>query len=136
MWIFIDRVIYRCNSDSVLFSFFIDRILFRVLSPRVLFEFSVIESSSESAVFFINALFSPCRYFLSNRATIFFIKNRCLVFTFIIFSETISWTCLLITSTNLKAKEMNEEIHDKDTKYYIEYICHQFPDLHISSICR
>ena len=50
-----------------------------VLSPRVLFEFSVIESSSGSAVFFINALFSPCRYFLSNRATIFLIKNRCLV---------------------------------------------------------
>ena len=24
----------------------------------------------------------------------------------------------------------NEEIHKRDTKYYTEYICHQFPDLH------
>ena len=24
----------------------------------------------------------------------------------------------------------NEEIHNRDTKYYIENICHQFPDLY------
>ena len=29
--------------------------------------------------------------------------------------------------------EKNEEIHDRDTKYYIERICHQFPDLYMSS---
>ena len=25
----------------------------------------------------------------------------------------------------------NEEIHNRDTKYYIENICHQFPDLYM-----
>ena len=34
---------------------------------------------------------------------------------------------VLITSAKLIAKK-NEEIHDRDTKYYIENICHQFPD--------
>ena len=79
LWIFIDRVVCKCHSDNALFRFFIDRILFRVLSDRVLLESSLIESSSEFADRFfswiINALFQPCRYFLSISATIFIKKD-------------------------------------------------------------
>ena len=78
LWIFIDSVVYRFHGDSVLFRFFIDRIIFRVLSDRVFFESSAIESSSGSAAI-DSSLGSSMLFFifLSNRATIFFIKNRC-----------------------------------------------------------
>ena len=60
---FIDRVVFKCHSDSVLFMFFIDRILFRVFSNKF---FSWV----------INALFRPCRYFFIQSCCYFFIKNR------------------------------------------------------------
>ena len=52
-------------------------------------------------------------------------------FTFIIFSETISSTCF--NNFNKTDNEKNEEIYDRDAKYYIENICHEFPDLYMPS---
>ena len=70
--------VYRFHGNSFLFRFFIDGIIFRVLDNRVFFESSVIESSSGSAAI-CSSLGSSMLFFifLSNRATIFFIKNRC-----------------------------------------------------------
>ena len=36
---------------------------------------------------------------------------------------------VLITSAKLIAKK-NEEIYNRETKYYIENVCHRFPDSH------
>ena len=49
-----------------------------------------------------------------------------LCFAFIIILKN-SLTC----SNNFRKtdSEKNEEIHNRDTKCYIEKICHQFPDL-------
>ena len=43
-------------------------------------------------------------------------------------SKIISLTCFDHFSKT--DSEKNEEIHNRDTKYYIENICHQFPDLY------
>ena len=56
-------------------------------------------------------------------------------FTFIIFSKTISLT-RFNNFNKTDSEKMNEEIHDKDTKCYIENICHQFPDFYMSSNSR
>ena len=140
LWIFIDRVLYRCHSNNVLFRSFIDRILFRVVNDRVLFESSMIESSSASAVIGSSLgssmlFFRHVAIFLSNRATIFYQKQM-FCFTFTIFSKTISLMCFNNFGKTDREK-MNEEIHDKDTIlilywYYIDIILkisHQFPDL-------
>ena len=37
--------------------------------------------------------------------------------------------CLLFVLKWLCMYYKNEEIHNRNTKYYIENICHQFPDL-------
>ena len=68
----------------VLFRFLIDRILFRVLSDRVFFESSEIGSSSLGYAVIDSSLhqssFSAISlFFLSNRVTNFFIKNRCFI---------------------------------------------------------
>ena len=81
LWIFIDRVVYRCYSDNVLFRFFIDRIFFRVLNDRVLYESSVAESSSGSAVIDSSIIldhqssFSAMPLFFYQIALLFFIKK-------------------------------------------------------------
>ena len=86
LWIFIDRVVYRCRNDNVLFRFFIDRILLRVLSDRVLFESPVIELSSGSAVLgsfygsLTNALFPSCCYFYIKICTILLSKTDILFY--------------------------------------------------------
>ena len=65
--------------------------------------------------------------FLSNHATIFFNKNRC--FSYIYY---ISLKCFN-NFNKTDSEKINEEIlNDKNTKYYIENICHQFPDLYMS----
>ena len=38
---------------------------------------------------------------------------------------------MLITSAKLIAKKMKKYLHDRDIKYYVENICHQFPELQI-----
>ena len=52
-------------------------------------------------------------------------------FTFIIFSKTISLTCVLITLTKSDSEKLKKYLYDRDTKYYIEKICNQFPDLYV-----
>ena len=52
------------------------------------------------------------------------------LFCIIIILKTISLTCFNNFS-KAEAKKNNEEIHNRDTKYYIENICHQFPDLYM-----
>ena len=86
--LYIDRVVFSFHSDRVLFRFLTDSIPFRVFSDRVFFESSVIGSSSGSAV--ASSLessvlfFRHAAIFLSNRATTFFIKNRCFVLHYIL----------------------------------------------------
>ena len=133
LWIFIltDLSIGVSFSDSVLFRFSIDGILFRVLSDRNFFRVR----SKRCFSWVIIALFPPYRYFLSNCDTIFFNQKQMFCFTFTIFSKAISWTCL-VTSAKLVAKNwMKKYLHGKDTKYYIENICHQFPDSWMCSQC-
>ena len=107
LWIFIDRVVFRCHSDSVLFRFFIDMILFRVLSDRVLFESSVIESSSGSAV--MNSSLGSSVLFFRHVAIFFirlcyyFIKSRCFVLHSLYSQKQFVWR-VLITSTKLVRK--------------------------------
>ena len=65
-------------SDSVTFRFLRKKFLFRLLSYRALFDSSVIFFRVFSDRFlscFISVFFLACRYFLSNRATTFYIKN-------------------------------------------------------------
>ena len=72
------RVLFRFHSDKVLLMDFRGRVLLIVLSDRVLFESLVIGSSSLTNRFFpwvISALFPACRYFLSKRATTFWLKT-------------------------------------------------------------
>ena len=54
-------------------------------------------------------------------------------FAFIIYN---SKKHLVLKSFNNFSKadsEKNAELHDRDTKYYIENTCHQFPDFYMSS---
>ena len=52
---------------------------------------------------------------------LFFIKNRCIVLH-------------SVNNFNKTDREiMNQEGHEKGTKYFIENICHQFPDLKMPS---
>ena len=131
--ILIDRAVYRCHSNNALLSFSIDRILFRFFSDRVLFDFSVIESSSGSAVIDSSLGSSMLAIFLSNRATTSFIRNRCF-FLHSLYSQKQLVERVLITSTNLVAKKLIKKyLNDKDTKFCIENIYHQLPDLLMSS---
>ena len=86
LWILIDSVVFRFHSDRTPFRFFVDRILFRFLSDRVFSESSVIGSSSGSAVLLGHqcSFSAMSLFFLSNRAAIFFIKNRCFVLHYIL----------------------------------------------------
>ena len=117
----------------VLFRFLIERIFLRVLSDRVFFESSEIESSSLGYAVIDSSLYQGSFFrhvpvFLSNRVATFFIKNRCFVLHLLWFSKIISLTCSdNFTKTN---SEKNEEIHSRDTKYFIGNICHQLPDLY------
>ena len=119
--IFIDRVLYRFDSDSVCFRFFIDRNLFRVLRTWSS-ESSVGESSSGSAVTLFlghQCFFPPCRYFcfLFIKSCYYFLSKTDVLFYIHCTSKTISSTCFI-------AKNLHEY-----TKYYIEKVSHQFPDL-------
>ena len=49
--------------------------------------------------------------------------------------DTIGLTCFN-NFRKTDSEKKNEEIHDRDTKYYIEDIYHQFPDLYVSSNSR
>ena len=116
LWILIVGVVCRCHNDNVLFRFFIDRILFSVLSDRVLFESSVIESSSRFTVLdcFYGSpmLFSRhvARVFLSNRATIIFIRNTYFVLNSL-YSKKIS-----LTFFNNFTKSDREKINEENDK--------------------
>ena len=57
-------------------------------------------------------------------------------FTFIIFSKTISLTRFHNFNKTYSEKRVKKYLHDKDTKYYIENICYQFPNLYMSSNSR
>ena len=61
--------------------------------------------------------------FLSKRATIFLLK------THVLFYITFLKRTLHITISSEKVKKY---LHDTDTKYYIENVCHQFLDLQIN----
>ena len=114
----------------VLFRFLIERILFKVLSDRVFFESSEIGSSSIGHAVIDSYLhqcsFSAMSLFFYQIVLLLFYQKQMLCFVFIIILKN-SLTC----SNNFRKtdSEKNEEIHNRDTKCYIEKICHQFPDL-------
>ena len=113
-----------------------DRILFRFPRDKVLFESSVIGSSSRSSVIDFSfgspvVFFRHVAIFYQNVLLLFFIKNRCSVLYYLFkrkFTLKISLT-RFNTSTKLIVKSMKENLHGRDTKYYIENVCHQFPGL-------
>ena len=142
LWIFIltDLSIGVSFSDSVLLRFSIDGILFRVLSDRVLYESSVIETSSGFAVKDASLgssmlFFRHIAIFYQIVPRFFLIKNRCFVL-YSLYSQKQLVERALVTSTKLVAKNwMKKYLHGKDTQYYIENICHQFPNLWMCSQC-
>ena len=124
----------------VLFRFLFDRTLFRVLSDRVFFESSeiVLFSLGSAAA---NRFFSSSMLFFHHVAIfyqivllLFFIKNRCFVFHSLQFSKTISLTCFN-NSSKTDTKKIKKYVNCGEKKYLLK-ICHQFPDLYLSSNSR
>ena len=119
-----------------------DRVLFKFLSDTVLFESSVLRFSSGSSVIdFLSRFISP----LSRYAAILLLKCAPLfllwanLLFYVIFSKkhshsTISLRCFdkfpkKKKKKKLIAKNMRKYLHDRNAKYYIANICHQFSDL-------
>ena len=109
----------------VLFRFLIERILITVLSDSLLWVL-------RDRVFFFrvrsNRFFSSSMLFFRHVAIFYqimllllLIKNRCFVFHSLKFSKIISLTCF---------DNFSKTDSEKNTKYNIENICHQFPDLY------
>ena len=94
----------RAVNDGVLLRFFSDRLLFDRLFFRVF--------SDRFLTWVISVFFQHTAVLLSKRGTTFLLKIDIL------------W----ITFTKLITKNMNKYFHDRDTKYYIENICNQFPN--------
>ena len=114
----------------VLFRFLIERILFRVLSDRVFFESSEIGSSSLGHAVIDSSLhqcsFSAMSLFFYQIVLLLFYQKHMFCFAFMIVLKIINLTCFNnFSKTN---SGQNEEIDHRDTKYYIENLCHQFPD--------
>ena len=54
-------------------------------------------------------------------------------FAFIIYNSKKQLVLKSINNFSKTDSEKNAELHDRDTKYYIENTCHQFPDFYMSS---
>ena len=111
--VFIDKVVFRFQSNRAFFRF-----LFRVLSKRVFFESSVIGFSSGSLVIgsslrsSVGSLFPPCHYFLSNRTNTFLSKTKSL---FNIFSKRSSHLTISLTFLN----KFKSETHLPKKLFYL-----------------
>ena len=104
----------RAPIDKVLFRLLSDRVPLRVLSDRVSFESSVIDSSLGSSVL----VFGHTAFSLSRRDALF-----CIIFSKKSSHPTISLTCSNICNKT-DSKKMKNHLHDRDTKYIIENMCH------------
>ena len=85
--------------------------------------------------------FPACRYFFILKRALFhgFLLKTDILF-YIIFSLlssrlAISVTCLN-NSSKLRAKQMKKYLHDKNIKYHIKNICHQFLYLQVIYIAE
>ena len=119
-------VLFSFHSNKFLFRFFSDRVLLSVLSDRdtilmvlndgslwvpsdrLFFGSSVIDSSLWSSLLFFQLV------------PLFFI-NTCYYFLFALYYQKELHT--------ISSEKLKKYLHDKDMKYYIENICHQFPNL-------